>query len=463
MALHAGNTPYRARRVKWIDQSEGAPLAPDGVAFHDTDEKVRTILSADDLNGAFEHNHEWPPPPLPPWELSTRRTLSPTLQQTLPISPTARWGSSAEGMRKNQDVEQLDDTKPLNSNIIARDCHRETAQNVDHDATKTMITMFGLDEVPLVDDGLVAAPVYASSCALSPDWSQSARFRDKTTTRASVDSSTTLLAQRREGHALYQAQQGVSPLRGHRRAFSRSFSPETIPVPSRLRDGRPLCYTARRGQVAFSPSPLSPRPFAVFRSKKTEASITRVPFHSSTVVHEPRARCGCRGVTVQVDSGPLGFSLVSGYRIKGGIMLKRVWSDCDADSGAFRHSVEVHRVRGDRDHRDHVGALDVEFVGQSGSSGLIKIQTVGIQCVANTSIAEPPLPLRPGVVVGSPRPSKKARGVVLAAAGIQEVEEGDILVRVDHVQARSQYCSRTDNHLTAATAAATVAQYPRGG
>lgn len=441
--------PHREQRVTWADQSEGAPLALDETAFRvqDTDEQVGAFFSADDVNGVLEHDREWSPPPSL-WELPTRRTHRPTLQQTLPMSPTAWRGSSAEGMRKDRGAKQLDDTKPPDD-VIVRDCHRETARNDDHDSTTTTTTVLfsEMGEPPLADDESMAAPVHASSCSLSPDLSPSARFRGGTT-RASANPSITSFAQHHdEEDAVCDVQQDISPLRGYRHGCTLSLSPEAIPVPSRLREGAALRYAARRGRLAFSRSPLSPRPFAVFRSKKREVSSKRATSHFSTAVHEPRARCGCRGVTVRVDSGPLGISLVSSYRVEGGLVLKRVWSDCDADSGAFRYSVEVkRRVRGDRDRHGRVGASDAECVERSASSGLVKIQTVGIECVANTSVAEPPLPLRPGVGAGSSLPGKKKARRVVLEAGVHEVEEGDILVRVDNVQVRlrwsgeSHYC-----------------------
>lgn len=429
--------PYREQRVTWADQSEGAPLALDETAFRgqDTDEKVGAFLSADDVDGVFENDRELSPPSSL-WELSTRRTHRPTLQITLPVSPTAWRGNPAEGMPKDRDAKQLNDTKP-HDDVIARDCHRDNARNDDHDlTTTTTMTVFfsGMGEAPLANDESMAAPVHASSCSLSPDLSPSVRFRGGTT-RASANPSTTSFARHHEEGPVCDVQQDISPLSGYRRGCTRSLSPEAIPAPSRWREGTALHYAARRGRLAFSPSPLSPRPFAVFPPKKREVSSKRATSHSSTAVHEPRARCGCRGFTVRIDSGPLGISLMSSYRIEGGLVLKRVWSDCDADSGAFRYSVEVkRRLRGDRDPRGRVGASDADCVGRSASSGLVKIQTVGIERVANTSVAEPPLPLRPGVGAGSSLPGKKKARRVVLEAGVHEAEEGDILVRVDNVQ-----------------------------
>lgn len=142
---------------------------------------------------------------------------------------------------------------------------------------------------------------------------------------------------------------------------------------------------------------------------------------------------------MRVDSGPLGLSLEASYRMQQGFVLRQAWSDCAMDRAMFTHSVHVQNLPGKRGD-GHVGALDLGLEGRSSSSGLIKVRKVGIESVGGTTtiasngggnvLVGPPPPLRPGIL------SKEARSGVVV--GVLEVEEGDILVRVDDVQVRNK-------------------------
>lgn len=218
------------------------------------------------------------------------------------------------------------------------------------------------------------------------------------------------------------------------RPLSQSLSPAAIASFAQATETASLEHSAR---CTFDPRHLSPPPLAVFRPKKGGkiGKPSRYQRHSSTAVHEPRARCGCRGITVRVNCGPLGLSLEASYRMERGLVLKQAWSDCSVDKGMFEHSILVQNMPG----RDgHVGELDVGLKGRSSLSGLIKVQAVCIENIAGppatpTTVVEPPLPLRPGVAV---RPSSGREAQRSVLEGVLEIENGDILVRVNDVQAR---------------------------
>lgn len=235
------------------------------------------------------------------------------------------------------------------------------------------------------------------------------------------------------------------------RDWPRPLSQSLSPVPN-----APLSQAGEEAhnhsaRCAFDSRVLSPRPIAVFHSNTSSKSgkVSRYQRHSSTVLaHAPRARCGCRGITVQVNCGPLGLSLEASYRMERGLVLKQAWSDCSADKGMFEHSILVQNMPGRDGHVS--GELDVGVKGgRSSLSGLIKVQAV---CVENTgfdtgagtpstpTVVEPPPPLRRGVFVRSAScGGEVAQRNVLE--GVLEVENGDILVRVNDIQART--CTTT--------------------
>ncbi|CAM9112960.1 unnamed protein product, partial [Pylaiella littoralis] len=244
------------------------------------------------------------------------------------------------------------------------------------------------------DDALVAAPVHASSPLLA---------------------------------------QGPSPLNFSEQAStsSPSLSPEVRSADSLSphQAGRRSGYLGR----SELETGLSPQSVAVCRSANSDSTCVPSPkhcYHSSTAVHQPRARCGCRGLTVRVDSGPLGLSLEASYRMEQGFVLKQAWSDCAADSGMFTHSVHIENLPGKRDN-GHIKTVDLGLKGESSSSGLIKVRRVGLESGGGTGrsrvLVRPPLPVGPGNT-----PTKEACSGALV--GVLEVEQGDILVRVDDMQ-----------------------------
>ncbi|CBJ30605.1 hypothetical protein Esi_0203_0042 [Ectocarpus siliculosus] len=234
------------------------------------------------------------------------------------------------------------------------------------------------------DDGdiaLVAAPVHASSPLLSLPGPPGPRSREQA---GKASSSSTVM------------------IRDH-----------TFSVSPQARDSAPLS--------------LSPQPVAVFRSRNSNYTRSSQHKHSSTAIHEPRARCGCRGLTVRIDSGPLGLSLEASYRVGETIVLKQAWSDCAADSGMFAHSMLVSNFPGKVDD-DQVRVLDLGLDGRSSSSGLIKVRAVGLERNHATTTVH----TRQGSMLnGAPSPPNESRGSVV---GVLELDEGDILVRVDNVQ-----------------------------
>ncbi|CAB1120808.1 unnamed protein product [Ectocarpus sp. CCAP 1310/34] len=195
-------------------------------------------------------------------------------------------------------------------------------------------------------------------------------------------------------------------------------------------------HTLSVSSQARDPAPLSPspQPVAVFRSRNSNYTPTSQPnHHSSTAIHEPRARCGCRGLTVRVDSGPLGLSLEASYRVGETLVLKQAWSDCAADSGMFAHSMLVSNVPGKVDD-DQARVLDPWLDGRLSSSGLIKVRAVGLERDHATMTVR----TRQGNILnGAPSPPSESRGRVV---GVLELDEGDILVRVDNVQPPNASC-----------------------
>ena len=127
------------------------------------------------------------------------------------------------------------------------------------------------------------------------------------------------------------------------RPMSQSLSPAA--TASSLSHAREGAHNSAR--CGFDPRLLSPQPIAVFHLKKSKSGkVSRYQRHSSTVVHAPRARCGCRGITVQVNCGPLGLSLEASYRTERGLVLKQAWSDCSVDEGLLKHSILVQNMPG---------------------------------------------------------------------------------------------------------------------
>ena len=413
MSLRSPHGGSRGLRVQWADEAE-APAA--------------LAQSGGEAESNEDHDEAWFPSP----RKASRLTHCPSLlQQALPPSPAGQRRcyyetcdpdgySSEEKLEGRDDAHSSCGSDSTCSWTCSNDDEEDSSSPEDFGDRQAMAAIKKQRGFSggTIDDvlGATAAPMHASSALLSP---ASATNHNNT---AAVDDRETCTFSSRLG------QHPSSPL-----------SPQGFSAESPGEDGSRSRYSPR---CAFASSDLSPEPTAVFRSKTNDGSYTLSSqhyYHSSTAVHEPRARCGCRGLTVRVDSGPLGLSLEASYRMEQGFVLKQTWSDCAVDGGMFAHSVHVQNLPGGRGSH-HVSALDLGLEGRSSSSGLIKVRTVGLESdggktsstptrPASDVLVGPPLPLRPGIAS-----SKEVGRSVLV--GVLEVEEGDILVRVNDVQVR---------------------------
>lgn len=265
-----------------------------------------------------------------------------------------------------------------------------------------------------------AAPAHASSAALSPHLSAgSDGRRDRVTSGSTI----TALCEEHCCPQYYgESHDGCS--------VSPSLSSRQCDTPPRSENMRASSYSSQNMTQCVLP----PEQLAVFFSQKDKH---KAPTHSSTATHQQRARCGCHGIAVQIDSGPLGLSLEASYGVNG-LMLQQAWSDCDIDCDVDKHSVRVQEKRGRGVRNRVIRGTNVGVESRSSSSGLIKVRTAHIKSSTPTPIvAPPPLPLRQGVRCSplpawEPRRCKEERKIM--RDGILAVEEGDILVRIDHVQ-----------------------------
>lgn len=431
MSLSHRHQPHRDLHVQWADEAN----ARGGAFLH------RLSVAHDEIDNSDEGDDEaWFPPPS---EVSRARPGPPLLQQTL-STPPDKWRRSNETLNydeyssEEEKLEWRDD-----ANNSASSCSRpgSTCSGIysDDDDTAEIGRKLRYRQVAATvrkkkglrdsdgDRALLAAPVHASSCLLSQSPSPLT-----SNGQASTESSA--------GHTAFRDREActLKERLGQHNAWPPSHSSERRPPDSSSphRAGRRSEYLAG---CAIEPD-LSPQNVAVCRSSinsdsSSSSALSPQPcYHSSTAVHEPRARCGCRGLTVKVDSGPLGLSLEASYRMEEGFVLKQAWSDCAADSGTFTHTVHVQNP-GKRDDDDHVGALDLGLKGRSSSSGLIKVRRVGLESAGGATrrsgvLVRPPLPQCPG------NTSTKEALSSAALLGVLEVEQGDILVRVDDVQVR---------------------------
>lgn len=436
------NTP----RVRWEDEEDDRPpfrrLDLDG----DDDARVDTTVtpSASSLKNSAETvtgrtviggaatGDSWPSPLR---KLPRAGVRPSTFQQILAISPIRKHSEVRSDEREKLELPQprtrescCSSTSSISSfsgTTVYSSIHDTGAREED----KLVVRRFR-DDSGDQDTPVMVAPMHASSSPLSSPNSSCVGERDKRASSMVHDSSADL-----EELLHVTDQQRDWP-----RPMSQSLSPAA--TASSLSHAREGAHNSAR--CGFDPRLLSPQPIAVFHLKKSKSGkVSRYQRHSSTVVHAPRARCGCRGITVQVNCGPLGLSLEASYRTERGLVLKQAWSDCSVDEGLLKHSILVQNMPG-RD--SHVGGeLGVGLKeSRSSLSGLIKVQAVCIENVGadagpgtpTTTMVEPPLPLRPGVVVRSSSfGGETAQRSVLE--GVLEVENGDILVRVNDVQARA--------------------------
>lgn len=439
MSLRDPRGKVRDLRVQWADRGEApsalAQLKSVGYEFSDEDE-------ADSSEGEGG-SETWSSPPRQASAWSRRSSI---LQQTLPTSPPERSHRCRETSIPDDDSEETQqgwryndyNTPSCTSESTCNDTYssgsRETSasdrKGVRHRLLGAVVANQRGDWGEVGDEALIAGAVHESSSLLSPMFSPLRLHEEACKANLTADYP---VSNRREVCSFKWRRERGPPL-------SPPLSPEAISISSTASppgDGTGWGYSAR---PAFAPS----GPFDTSRSKSCTNSFapsTRDRFrHSSTAVHEPRARCGCRGLTVRVDSGLLGLSLEARYRIEHGLLLKQAWSDCAADRGIVSHSVHVQHLHSDGDKELCCGGtVDSGFESRSSSSGLIRVRTVDPEsgeprtapvCESGSSalVGSPP-PLRPGAL--SAKDSRRT-----SVPGVLEVEEGDILVRVDDVQVR---------------------------
>lgn len=401
--------PRRELRVQWADEAEGLPISnPLESVDHDHDDHAAVMSARCNLSeegeedDSDEGDHEtWSPGRR---VSRTRHYSSCILRQALPTTSPIRLRHCQQPSNCNGEADEEQDSRNDNST------HSYTSESTcsgtyssDEEPASRRENLWGGDTGATImaerghhgDDGdiaLVTAPVHASSPLLSLPGPPAPRSHEQA---GKASSSSTVM------------------IRDH-----------TFSVSPQARDAAPLS--------------LSPQPVAEFRSRNSNYTPSSQHKHSSTAIHEPRARCGCRGLTVRVDSGPLGLSLEASYRVGETFVLKQAWSDCAADSGMFAHSMLVSNLPGKVDD-DQVRVLDLGFDGRSSSSGLIKVRAVGLERDHATTTVRT---RQDSMLNGAPSsPNESRRSVV----GVLELDEGDILVRVDNVQVRTtciSHCCR---------------------
>lgn len=445
MFLREPHGNLRELRVQWADEGESpSALAQLNSVGHE-------LWEGDDEADSSEGdcgNETWPPPPQ---QASIRWQAPSLLQQTLPTSPPERRHWRETSIRDDDSEDDEDwryndyNTPSCNSENTCNETYSgnssETSTSDRKDVRDRLLAVVKNERGTWGegdDEALVAAPVHASSSLLSPMFSPLRLHEQACKVQLFADYS---ISDNSEPCPFqWRPKRGLS--------LSPPLSPEVISVAStasRLGDETRLGYSARS---VFVPSDLRPRPSTMSRSKsivnRFARSTRRLFHHSSTAVHEPRARCGCRGLTVRVDSGLLGLSLEARYRIEHGLVLKQAWSDCTTDKEMFSHSVHVQHLPNEKANGHSGGAFDLGFESRSSSSGLIRVRAVDpgsgdarttSPCKNGSALVGSPPPLRPGALS-----AKDARR--MSAAGVLEVEEGDILVRVDDVQVRTT-CTRS--------------------
>lgn len=438
MPLRVTHRSYKDLHVEWADE-RGARSAVLSVAqqvdFREGDDEA------------------WSPPSS---KESRARSDPPVLRQTLPISPE-EWrrhcnefnetltydGYSEEKLEWRNDANYISAPSCSTSGSTCSGTCSDDDDNIgsggegfrNGQAMAKVVQERGFSDGD-GDDALVAAPVHASSPLLAQGPSP-LNFSEQASTSSSADF----------GASLPDREACTIKWRpGQHLSRSPSLSPEVRSADSLSphQAGRRSGYLGR----SELETGLSPQSVAVSRSANSGSTCVPSPkhcYHSSTAVHQPRARCGCRGLTVRVDSGSLGLSLEASYRMEQGFVLKQAWSDCAADSGMFTHSVHIENLPGKRDN-GHIKTVDLGLKGKSSSSGLIKVRRVGLESGGGTGrsrvLVRPPLPVGPGNT-----PTKEACSGALV--GVLEVEQGDILVRVDDIQVRQrlqQYGSSLGGH-----------------
>lgn len=439
MAIRGAEISHSALRVQWADQPKENPVstsAIEDVDVHvDRDGRGTSVGLLTDIGKADDESPSSMRPS--PRKASRMRRRPRALQQTLSLSPVR--GRHDQGTGSNSREKRIDwdscSRDGHNDNGTHGDKHERCRYDFDGESRAADMPAQratrgqgrehkddGYDHDNDWDDTHATAPKHASAGVLSPHLSPT-KYEERT----SRTSSSLTEGSDKEVCCTLVTRRDSCPL-------SARLTPNTIVDTQPSTKETPGCTRRVRR---------SPRPLAIFRSKTKNTKNTHKASwsqaHSSTAIHEPRSRCGCRGITVQVNSGPLGISLEAGYRTKEGVILKQTWSDCEIDRAMFRHSVRVQSVHGRHGRVNTHGGIPEE--GRSWTSGLIRVRTIGIDTnhsmttatAASAGIIEPPLPLRPGVL-GCPSPQASAARNVFA--GVLEVEEGDILVRVDSVQVR---------------------------
>lgn len=430
MALRDPPRSHRDLHVQWADAAE----AGGGVFFH------QLSVAHDELDSS--KGQAWLSPPSS--KVSEARPEPPILQHAMPTSPDESRCCHKTFNNNEHSEEKLEWRNDANNSppscSSSGSAFSGTYSSDDDDITERGRDDFrdreaaatAMKEQGLIsgdgDDALVVAPVHASS-SLHSQGPSPLKFIDEQGSTASSSDHTAVPD--REACTL------KGRLRQHL-PWSPSLSPELSSADFLF--PHPVGGRSGNSDTCALETDHSPPNVAVCSSTNSDSSCASSPqyqYHSSTAVHQPRARCGCRGLTVRVDSGPLGISLEASYRMEQGFVLKQAWSDCAADSGMFTHSVHVQNLPGKRDD-GHIGALDLGLEGKSSSSGLIKVRSVGLEggggITKSGVLVRPPLPVPPGI-------TSTKEAVSSALVGVLEVEQGDILVRVDDVQVYPNICS----------------------
>lgn len=146
-------------------------------------------------------------------------------------------------------------------------------------------------------------------------------------------------------------------------------------------------------------------------------------------IQQPRAKCGCRGFTIQINSGPIGISFGVSYRVNG-VVIRRTWSDLGNRSYSTgvvcRDSVQVHCLEKSGRGNDERDILRRE--GRLAWSGLIKVAAVA----SSYHVTMGQLASRVDYMSMGPQEAGGSSREIYE--GVLDVEEGDILVRVNDVQ-----------------------------
>lgn len=311
MPRRTGTMLHGSLHVRWADETEASStVSSDSEHGGDITTQRRFSSSAAKYVNivarttySFGQNECMPPRPVP------RLRSHPSIREALPTSPGHVSLAGTHGQ---------DDEAPE----MLRSCPPNSAETTtaDHDGGDGGV--YFSERSP--ETNAITAPMHASSATLSPEKSttlNSGNGRRCTNKRCCSPTATAFYQSERhivETHLDSRDRSKHSSLFSSAissRAFAScsavpnttwddifmakkkresQFSPVTVSAQSPLSPS--VCYTSSGG------SSDSPETFAVFRQKKGRSWESSMPSHrhASTATQQPRARCGCCGVTVQV-------------------------------------------------------------------------------------------------------------------------------------------------------------------